>query len=253
MSTKSSMRKPQAAVIVLFLLFHAAPTSGQPQGVREEIPPNPSHFGNPHIDCLAVTVLEVNDDGTAKVRVEEVLRGTSRKGVVRAVFTNVARDEVPRAGEKILLFGGVNETEKTLYQGGPIFRFSDKNREQALQILAPPDRTGPLQLGAFFLILAMSVIGRFLLRRLRSESLSPRQRRWLRHLSKAVAFVAVGVYAFYESGICGYCNIRVDLLLIAPALVVCAVVFFSSLKTGKREVRQFQRSTPPPEEVPSVR
>ncbi len=228
-------------VITVFVLVHV-PVSGQAQGVREEIPPNPSHFGNPHIDCLAVTILPVNDDGTATVRIEEVLRGTPRKGVVRAVFSGQEKQASLKVGEKFLLFGGVDETEKALYQQGFIFRFSEKNREHALKILAPPDRTGPLQLGAFLLILAMAVIGKSLLRLSRSDSLSPQKRRWLRHLLKAVPVVAFGVYAFYESGICSYCNIRVDLLLVAPALFVCVVVFFSSLKVSCSERRKRQAS-----------
>lgn len=59
-------------MITVFVLVHV-PVSGQAQGVHEEIPPNPSHFGNPHIDCLAVTILQVNDDGTATVMIDLLL------------------------------------------------------------------------------------------------------------------------------------------------------------------------------------
>ena len=225
-------RKPAVRVVItVFVLVHVS-VPGQAQDVREELPPNPSHFGHPHIDGLAVTILQVNDDGTATVRIEEVLRGTQRKGVVSAVFSGQEKQARLKIGERILLFGGVDETERTLYQQGSLFRFSEKNRERALKILAPPDRTGPLQLGAFLLILAMPFIGKFLLRLSRSDSLSSRKRRWLTHFSKAVPIVALGVYVFYESGICGYCDIRIDLLLVGPALWVCVVVFFSSFKAG---------------------
>ncbi len=151
-----------------------------------------------------------------------------------------------KVGERILLFGGVDETEKALYQQGFIFRFSEKNREHALKILAPPDRTGRLQLGAFLLILAMPMIGRSLLRLSRSCLLSSRKRRWLTHLAKLVPVVALGVYVFYESGICRYCDIRVDLLLVAPALVACVVVFFSSSKAGSSERHKLQATIPSP-------
>ncbi len=209
----------QLSALALCALL-SVPVAGQAAGVREESPTNPSHFGNPHFDCFGVTVLELNDDGSARVRIEEVLRGAPRSGIVTTVFREPGA--VPQVGERVLLLGSVSESENTLYHGGDVFRFSNKNREHAIRILAPPERTGPLQLGAFLLVLALPLIGRSLLRRSKSGA------RWLRYVVRSIAFVAFGVYVFYESGICGYCDIRVDLLLIGPALIWCVVLFFSS-------------------------
>ena len=68
-----------------------------------------------------------------------------------------------------------------------------------------PDRTNAVQVPLFILILVMPVISVIL-------------RRIYFHLPILLLAVQIGTYALYESGISVETNIRIDLLLILPAL-----------------------------------
>lgn len=60
------------------------------------------------------------------------------------------------------------------------------------------------------------------------RSTPPLVRRRLRLAVFLVPLAALGLYAFYETGISTYTNIRVDLLLIYPALLL-AFLFWPAL------------------------
>ena len=87
--------------------------------------------------------------------------------------------------------------------------------------LAQPDggdRTGWVQVPVALMILASPVLCVTLYALSLPRSVPGVRRRRLRLAVGLLPLAALGLYAFYESGVSVYTNIRVDLLLIYPAL-----------------------------------
>ena len=97
--------------------------------------------------------------------------------------------------------------------GWAVYRATADNLDVARLHMAPAERAGWLQLPLFLVIVTAPVAGIVL-------AVRGRRRRGLYGL----ALAAAGAYAVYESGISSYTNIRVDLLVVFPALVVMALV-----------------------------
>ncbi len=120
-------------------------------------------------------------------------------------------------------------------------RFSERNREAALANMAPPERKGWIQTPIAILLL-FSPVACLILAMVHSSS----QALQLRLLVLALPLVALGLYAFYRSGVSVYSDIRVDLLLIYPALFLAflfwpALLVSSSCLAGDRRTRAGER------------
>ncbi|MCH8924793.1 MAG: hypothetical protein IH924_01495 [Proteobacteria bacterium] len=207
---------------------------------------------NPAYDILVVTVLAVEAaDATngnpprVELRVEEVLRGEDRGPAVMvtwqaAVFHEDVKDSEgiteawkarPLAGPEVtakLIVFSIGPAEAAGVQAWSVYRFSPQNRAMVLEHAAT-ERSGRIQIPVFFLLLALPVVIVILFVRTSSAKISPRAQRRLRQAVSALAVLTLGLYVFYESGISAYSNIRVDLIVVWPAVGTALVVGVLSL------------------------
>lgn len=207
--------------------------------------------------------------GEARLKVEKMLRGKIKaKQIERAVWTTPPSEDlgliqaaqvadrlihktikanewyqrpeqkdlqqgpltVPRPGDKlIVIFLDNQDVRNDPIELQGIYRFSVQNQETVLKHMAPAERVGLLQLLAVLYIL----ITPFVCGYLEAEPLVKPRRNSKRRLQRKhvpllvlVQFIA---FAFYESGIPSACYIRIDLILIVPALAAAAIVGIRSL------------------------
>jgi hypothetical protein len=230
--------------------------------IEEDLSAGMSPLENPNFDAVVVSVLSTENRGAtngdppvSRVWVEEVLRGRGQHEVMRAVWQTqpgpgdyevtadfedgkyvepVAADRWyeeplrgPSPGERLIVFYADEEVDggvsvQIAYEG------TQSNVRNAVENLAPPERSAWVQ-GPLFLVIilspviclalfALSIVRRFpdALRRRFAVAIVP------------VPPLALLLYLYYESGISVYTNIRVDLLLVYPALVV-ALLFWPAL------------------------
>ncbi len=207
---------------------------------------------NPAYDILVVTVLAVEAaDATngnpprVELRVEEVLRGADRGPAVMVTWqAPVFHEDVKDAGgvtegwkarplagpevaAKLIVFS-IGPAEAAGVQAWSVYRFSPQNRAVVLEHAAT-ERSGRIQIPVFFLLLALPVAIVILFVRASSAKISPRAQRRLRQAVSALAVLTLGLYVFYESGISAYSNIRVDLIVVWPAVGAALVVGSLSL------------------------
>lgn len=222
--------------------------------VEAQIDPRLAPLANPYFDILVVSVVEMESgDFTngnpprGKVRIDEVLRGDDERGIVIAVWRgketlgdyNPAPQNKggkytpgklkpewytrpltgPSVGEKLIIFKVGRQTDGSfLLQFS--YAFSEANRELVLREMAPPERKDWTQAAAFFAMVTAPVLSLICFFRLRSPVLS-RSRRWI--LTAAILVIpllSLATYGYYESGISIYSNIRIDVLVIWPALAL---------------------------------
>ena len=72
---------------------------------------------------------------------------------------------------------------------------------------------------------------------MRSPAVSPRGKLRLRLALWLTLVLVPGVYAFYESGISIHSNIRVDLLLLWPAIALTLLIAAASILSEKRSAQ----------------
>ena len=128
----------------------------------------------------------------------------------------------PEVAAKLIVFA-IGPVEAAAVQAWSVYRFSPQNRAVALEHAAT-ERSARIQIPVFFLILALPVAIVILFVRTSSATISLRARRRLRNAVSALAVFTLGLYVFYESGISGYSNIRVDLIVIWPAVGTAIVL-----------------------------
>ena len=216
--------------------------------VEERLPADHPLLHNPHFDIWVVTVVDVRAEGatnanppTARVVVEDVLRGAGPRGPAAAVWRggqSAADFEPAVAGQasgvkpewktrplpgptprdRLIVFGRRTQDGGLGVESWAVFRDTPDNRETARRAMAPAERSGWVQGPAALALLAAPVVALLLLRR-------GRRRRW----NYVLAPAAGALYVFYESGISLYTNIRVDLLLIYPALATTALAVLVTL------------------------
>jgi hypothetical protein len=97
--------------------------------------------------------------------------------------------------------------------GWAVYRASAENIDVARRHMAPAERARWLQLPLFLVVVAAPVAAIVV-------AVRGHGRRWI----YALALVAGAAYAVYESGISSYTNIRVDLVIIFPALTAMVLV-----------------------------
>jgi hypothetical protein len=191
---------------------------------------------------LAVEAAEATNGNPPRVelRVEEVLRGKDRGPTLTAtwqaaIFHEDVKDPGgvtedwkarPLAGPEVaaeLIVFSIGPIEAAGVQAWSVYRLSPQNRAVVLEHAAT-ERSGRIQIPVFFLLLALPVAIVILFVRASSAKISPPTRRRLRQAVSALAVLTLGLYVFYESGISVYSNIRVDLILLWPAVGTAMVV-----------------------------
>ena len=254
----------------LTLLLLASMTArAQDQVVEERLDASTAApLRNPHFDIVAVTVVAVEngpftnaDPPVGLVRVDETLRGDEPVGAIYPVrWSGHVRDDdyadrggmrdgnwvqpqltpewhkrplaSPKPGDQVIVFAaGVAQFKSIWAQAA--FRSTPENRAFAIARMAPPERSAAIQTPAFLLVLLAPIACVILHMLLRSSAVSAPLKHRLRLALWLVLFLVLPVYAFYESGISIYSNIRVDLLLLWPAIALTLVIAAISLLSGK--------------------
>lgn len=233
------------------------------QVFHDEVQQQTYAMANPHFDILIVTVVSMESGPFTNerppqgvVRVQEVLRGREKVGTTYPIRwqsisppeyeesgglqdgANIAarrlkpdwanrRVAAPTAGDRfiVLTFG----ITKGWIRVEDAYRVSDENRSFVTRHMAPPERYGIVQGAAFLFILAAPVACILLHFRSRSPRLTDRQKGRARLALALAVPVAIAVYAFYESGVSIYSNIRADLLVLWPALGLTVAIAGISL------------------------
>jgi hypothetical protein len=261
------------AAVGAFVLWCGAPAHAQDQVVDDRLDASiyaPLH--NPHFDILVVTVVAVENgpftnenppQGT--VRIDERLRGGEKEGTVYPArwsghigaedYADLGGERdgkwvmprikpewaqrplvAPSPGDRIIVFAaGVAEFKSIWAQAA--FRFSPENRDFAVAHMAPPERSAAIQTPAFLLVLLAPAICLILHFASRSTALSAHAKYCLRLTLWLVLVLTPNVYAFYESGISIYTNIRVDLLLLWPAIGLTVLIGAASILFGNRSAQ----------------
>jgi hypothetical protein len=224
------------------ILLLTAVRPAEAAAILERLPPTEPLLKNPYFDILIVAITETapghathRDPPRARMTVEEVLRGRVALGPRAAQWEAPMRGDdyvrepnggirmkpewyerplpPPGEGERVIVFGNAVPSHPYRVLGWAVYRASADNLAVARRHMAPAERAGWLQLPLFLVIVAAPVASIVL-------AVRRRRRRWI----YALALMAAGAYAVYESGISTYTNIRVDLLLIFPALGLMALV-----------------------------
>ena len=251
------------------LLLGSMAARAQDQVVDERLDASiaaPLH--NPHFDIVVVTVVAVEsgpftnaDPPLGLVRVDETLRGAEPVGAIYpARWSGHVRDEdyadrggmrhggwvqpqltpewhqrplaSPKPGDQVIVFvASVTEFKSIWAQAA--FRLTPENRAFAVAHMAPAERSAVIQAPAFLLILLAPIACVMLHMLLRSSAVSAPLKYRLRLALWLVLLLVLPVYAFYESGISIYSNIRVDLLLLWPAIALTLAIAAISLLSSK--------------------
>jgi hypothetical protein len=247
--------KPALLMLVLAcpILFAISKTPPLAQEIREQLPIGlKGQLRNPHYDILVVTVLAVDDDGATNenppkltLRIDEVLRGSSRPDTMPGVWfktilegdydtapggawiTKQSWNDTPRKGPAVgsrfitTIMAAMSEELIYMneYQAHP---YSAVVRAQVVEDMAPPEHSLILVFILGGLIVLSPVAGTILVGIARARETPEAAKK--RRIAFAVMIGSFPVYAFYESGISVYSNIRMDLLLIWPALIANVVL-----------------------------
>jgi hypothetical protein len=264
---------PKVVAGLSLLLLWGVPAHAQDQVVDERLDASMSApLHNPHFDILVVTVVSIENGAFTNenppkglVRVDESLRGDEKAGAIYPArwSGHVRADDYeeqggvrngtwipprikpewsqrplvpPSAGDRVIVFAaGVVEFKSIWAQAA--FRFSPENRDFAVTHMAPPERSAVIQTPTFLLIVLAPIVCVILHIRLRSTAASERVRTRLRLALWLALFLVPGVYAFYESGISVHTNIRVDLLLLWPAIALTTAIAAASLLSERRSAQ----------------
>ncbi|HKW53498.1 MAG TPA: hypothetical protein VJO12_07390 [Stellaceae bacterium] len=252
------------------LLLWGATAHAQDQVVDERLDASVSApLHNTHFDIVVVTVVAVEsgpftnaDPPQGLVRVDETLRGGEPVGAIYpARWSGHVHDDdyadrggmrdgnwvppqlkpewhqhplaSPKPGDQVIVFAaGVAEFKSIWAQAA--FRLTPENRAFAVAHMAPLERSAAIQTPAFLLILLAPLACVILHILLRSSAVSASVKFRLRLALWLLLFLVPAVYDFYESGISIHSNIRVDLLLLWPAIALTLAIAAASLLTEKR-------------------
>lgn len=196
---------------------------------------------NPAYDILVATVLAVDGTGATnanppkvRLRVKEVLRGDDREDTIAAAWQAPVFHEDTKEGggtteawQARPLTGPTVGAELIVFSIGPpeslgilawsVYRFTPQNRAGILEHAAT-ERSASIQIPVLVLILAIPLAMVILFVRSLSAAVPEEKRRRLRRIDSVLAVLTLGLYVFYETGISVYSNIRIDLLVILPAV-----------------------------------
>ena len=203
------------------------PSSAEP--IEENVPPKSLLLDDPSWTILVVTVdapSKQNPDFTKKgFFVNEVLRGKLKKDYVHLRWQlGGSKPRSLQAGDKLILFvlpnrdKAIKDIDAEITE---VYKFSKANRETILNNMAPPERTSPIQLLLFLIVLSIPIILKII----------------KRHGIPSIVLICMQFisYSIYESGISRHSNIRIDLLLVYPALLASIVILLSGRAMQKPE------------------
>ncbi len=238
---------------VTFVLLISCPVFAS--GVVEEVSDYAQFTRNPHFHILVVSVLEINKRVTTnanppngKLKVDDIIRGRIVKpGSYRFLIsppiggediervTNKPMKEWlekgyvgPSVGDKLIIF--VYTTREalrktgTLFIQGPIYRYTEENRFRVTEQMALPERTVWIQLPLFFVILLLPVASIIFSAISRKKNINKVRKQNLKAISLLLPLLSIILYIYYESGISSYSDIRIDLLIIWPAMIANGVM-----------------------------
>ena len=258
----------------LALVFLASVTArAQDQVIDERLDaPAAAPLDNPHFDILVVTVVAVEngpftnaDPPLGLVRVDATLRGAEPVGAIYPArwSGHVRADDYadrggmragawvqpelkpdwhqrtllpPKAGDQVIVFAAGVAEFKSIWAQAAV-RLTPENRAFAIAHMAPAERSAALQTPAFLVVLLAPLACVMLHVLRRSPALSGLGRQRLRLALWLVLLLVLPVYAFYESGISVYSNIRVDLLLLWPAIGLTLAIAAISLLSENRSAQ----------------
>lgn len=248
--------------VFLILLMQPTPCSSASIGGFELFPENEMYLDNPYWSIAVVTVDQVISKGLVeegRLMVDEVLRGKKVEVIHRAYWSippSQNLDQILRAWEN-----DPNRKANEWYQRGvqkslhagplktpevgdrlivvflrdcdvikdpvklvSIYKFSDNNRMVVLKNMAPGERGGFVQYLLLFLILIIPAFI-FIAKCGKSSQVYFLSRKITKRCLIFFLFIfQFCIYAFYECGISFYTNIRIDLFLVWPALLVSVVL-----------------------------
>ena len=242
------MRLPHPVPLVLCLFALILLPVGA-SAVEETVPDHASFLKNPHFAVLVVTITEAethkathqNPPG-GTLTVDEILRGRiippgtysyaiepSRTHADFIPGTNDLKPEWYDRPMQQLTMGGRYivttyatqeslEDERFLYLHTSQYVYTEQNQVRVMAQMTAEERSGAVQFPLFLTIVALPFA---------SRKLAGRRKARQQSVGKApplMALVAFPLYVFYETGISGYTDIRIDLLLILPALAVAALL-----------------------------
>lgn len=131
----------------------------------------------------------------------------------------------PKVGEQLIVFTASPYYSPAYIAG--IYRFSEELRASILRDMAPPEEVRLLAILMIVLILCICVVTHKVL--LRAPS-SRRQKRVVGVFVSLLLLFNFSLYVYYESGISGYTDIRMDVLLIWPVLIVNLALLISVMR-----------------------
>lgn len=188
---------------------------------------------DPYYNILVVSVLDMNDSMSGKLEILEVIRSNADDNIGHEIINfKLGRQPVvkyPEIGEILIVFSLVKYDDyysngtriilgKSLIVDGRFLNYSEEVKKLILSNMAPPERTGFAQDIALVFIVISPIIGIILYTL--SLFLAFKSKQYLRTIIFFIPLFALTVYLYYESGISVYTNIRIDLLLIYPALIL---------------------------------
>lgn len=206
----------------------------------------------PDFDILVVRVLaadpEAGSNGAppkATLAIDEVIRGAPRGPKVEAVWEppyfgpqddpegtliaawRAAPLRTPAAGARLIVFA-IDRSGVYSVQAHQVYAFSEANLATARQN-AVHRRSDTIQFGLMVAVPGVVLLGLlpFVLSWLPGFSGQARRRHNLAVLAACVA--AMALYVAYETGVPPYSAIRVDLLILAPALALALLLALVSL------------------------
>lgn len=255
--------------IIPLIVFSSTAT-----GIIEHLPSNLDLLNNPHWDILVVTADKIYNDNTTnenpprgRFLVEEVLRGKIKNKTINLIWRapdrpydheGVTKDTTPfdwyirplkkewyktpligpKEGEKLIVFTlekrDLAEIDAEVIE---VYKFSETNRKTVLENMAPPERDASVQIPLLLIILVIPVISLILY--ISSSAQYFTNKGVFYFLIMLLSFVQFAIYPIYESGISIHSNIRIDLLLVYPALLTSVIILISLVfKIGKKKEKE---------------
>lgn len=152
--------------------------------------------------------------------INEVLRGQLKKNYVQLIWRlpNI-KPRGLQAGDKLIVFVLPNRDMRSKgidAEVTEVYKFFNANRETVLANMAPPERKASIQLPFLLMILFIPI---FLKLQKRPHN-----------FSIVLILLQFVIYFTYESGISKHSSIRIDLLLVFPALISSLVIFLAKRK-----------------------
>ncbi len=263
---KKNKQNALLCIPVIAIILLATSLVANAGGGFDRLPADEMYLDNPYWIIAVVTVgkvttKELTEEG--QLEITEVLRGEVNSQVINhAVWTlpskhndrpfqNTIRPNewyerhgqedwnlaTPKLGDKLIVIflkdqDLLNDPVKLV----GIYMFSEKNKNAVLENMAPAERGAAIQIPLFLAILLNPIICFCVYMSSRTKSLTRREKKTRRLIIVWLTLLQFATYIFYESGISMWTNIRVDFLVVGPALLASIVIIIVSFACpGKKK------------------